>query len=205
MASAHKVMLLGEIGVGKSSLARRLVFGRFHNEYKPTIGVEVYRYDVAAVDGADATSLILWDTDGNFGDAIFRHVYLKEAAAALIVADQSRPETVDSMVRLARGFHEVLPGRCVHFILNKADLAERPGAPSIDERQLPAGYSRHPHQCTAWRRCNRSVSLDRCCDPPPWTLNPPPRRSLSTTRHSSRQANSSPRAACTASRGWTPI
>ncbi len=139
MARAHKVMLLGEIGVGKSSLARRLVFGRFHTEYKPTIGVEVYRYDVPAVEGADATTLILWDTDGNFGDAIFRHVYIKEAAAALIVADQSRPETVDSLVRLARGFHEVLPGRCVHFILNKTDLTEVPGARAIDGRELPQG------------------------------------------------------------------
>ena len=68
--AAHKVMLLGEIGVGKSSLARRLVFDKFSRDYKPTIGVEVYRYDVPADPASPATSLILWDTDGNFGDAI---------------------------------------------------------------------------------------------------------------------------------------
>ena len=43
-ATAHKVMLLGEIGVGKSSLAQRLLFNRFSGQYKPTIGVEVFRY-----------------------------------------------------------------------------------------------------------------------------------------------------------------
>ena len=126
MARAHKVMLLGEIGVGKSSLAKRLVFGRFNKDYKPTIGVEVYRYDVPAPDEVASTHgptcLILWDTDGNFGDAIFRHVYIKQAAGAVIVADQSRPETIESMIRLARGFNEVLPGRAVHFVLNKSDL-----------------------------------------------------------------------------------
>ncbi len=46
--SARKVMLLGEIGVGKSSLARRLVFDKFEFDYKPTIGVDIYRYDVPA-------------------------------------------------------------------------------------------------------------------------------------------------------------
>jgi Ras-related protein Rab-5C len=122
--AAHKVMLLGEIGVGKSSLARRLVFDRFSRDYKPTIGVEVYRYDIPAERAGVPTSLILWDTDGNFGDAIFRHVYIKEATAALIVGDPTRPDTIDSMVRLARGFAEVLPGRFVHFILNKSDLPE---------------------------------------------------------------------------------
>lgn len=134
MAKAHKVMLLGEIGVGKSSLARRLVFGRFSGEYKPTIGVEVYRYDVPSEQVGDATSLILWDTDGNFGDAIFRHVYLRQASAALIVADQSRLDTVDAMLRLAKGFADVLPGRSIHLILNKNDLVDAETTAHVDER-----------------------------------------------------------------------
>ncbi len=127
-------MLLGEIGVGKSSLARRLVFDRFTRDYKPTIGVEVYRYDIPAEQAGVATSLILWDTDGNFGDAIFRHVYLKQAAAAVVVGDQSRPETIDSMVRLAKGFAEVLPGRFIHFILNKSDLIGAAESEALEQR-----------------------------------------------------------------------
>lgn len=139
-ATAHKVMLLGEIGVGKSSLAQRLLFNRFSGQYKPTIGVEVLRYEVPpdAIAGGPM-SLILWDTDGNFGDAIFRHVYIKEAAAAVIVGDAQRPETLDSMVRLAAGFSEVLPGRIVHFILNKWDLVQ------VDAEPVPpAGFGARP-------------------------------------------------------------
>ena len=101
---ARKVMLLGEIGVGKSSLARRLVFDKFDFDYKPTIGVDVYRYEVAASAKRPAVSLILWDTDGNFGDAIFKHIYMKEAAAALIVGDMSRAPTLDTMAKLGDGF-----------------------------------------------------------------------------------------------------
>ena len=133
-AAAYKVMLLGEIGVGKSSLARRVVFDRFSKDYKPTIGVEVYRYNVALGDAGTETSLILWDTDGNFGDAIFRHVYIKQASAAFIVGDQSRPETIDSMIRLAKGFGDVFPGRFIHFILNKSDLIDARSGAALEER-----------------------------------------------------------------------
>ncbi|MEZ5901079.1 MAG: GTP-binding protein [Hyphomicrobiaceae bacterium] len=120
--SARKVMLLGEIGVGKSSLARRLVFDKFEFDYKPTIGVDIYRYEAPASATRPATTLIIWDTDGNFGDAIFRHVYMKEAAGALIVGDIARPPTMETMVKLATGFRDAFPGRHHSFIVNKTDL-----------------------------------------------------------------------------------
>lgn len=128
-ATAQKIMLLGQIGVGKSSLAQRLVFNRFETTYKPTIGVDVYRYDASE----DATApMIVWDSDGNLGDAMFRHVYLKEAAAAIIIADCTRPDTIASLYDIATAFHERLPGRIVCFILNKIDLL-----PSSDDIALP--------------------------------------------------------------------
>lgn len=130
---ARKVMLLGEIGVGKSSIVQRLVFDRFEFTYKPTIGVDVYRYDVPNVAGREAMSLIVWDTDGNFGDAIFRHVYMKEAAAAMIIGDLSRRQTLDTMVRLGEGFREALPGRHTSYILNKLDLLSAPDAAEIPD------------------------------------------------------------------------
>ena len=137
--TAHKVMLLGEIGVGKSSLAQRLLFNRFSKDYKPTIGVEVYKYDVP-VEAADLPmSLILWDTDGNFGDAIFSHVYIKQATAALIVGDATRPDTLDTMVKLANGFAEAFPGRSIQFIVNKSDLVTE-----LMKFSLPPGLNSYP-------------------------------------------------------------
>jgi GTPase SAR1 family protein len=125
---ARKVMLLGEIGVGKSSLARRLVFDKFEFDYKPTIGVDVYRYDVPDSPTRPRMSLIVWDTDGNFGDAIFKHIYMKEAAAALIIGDLSRGPTLDTMVKLGQGFADTFPGRHVGYIVNKTDLITEPEA-----------------------------------------------------------------------------
>ena len=119
---ARKVMLLGEIGVGKSSLARRLVFDKFEVSYKPTIGVDVYRYEVQPTTTRAGMSLIVWDTDGNFGDAIFKHIYMKEASAALIIGDLARMPTLDTMVKLGTGFADAFPGRHVGYIVNKTDL-----------------------------------------------------------------------------------
>ncbi len=120
--TARKIMLLGEIGVGKSSLARRLVFDRFDFDYKPTIGVDVYRYEVAASETRPAMSLIIWDTDGNFGDAIFKHIYMKQASGAMIIGDLSRHSTLETMVKLGQGFAEAFPGRFMGYVVNKSDL-----------------------------------------------------------------------------------
>ncbi len=122
--TARKVMLLGEIGVGKSSLVKRLVFDRFETDYKPTLGVDVYRYEVPPAEGREPLTLIIWDTDGNFGDAMFRHVYMKEAAGAFIIGDVTRRATLETMLRLSEGFREHFPGRYEALIVNKLDLVE---------------------------------------------------------------------------------
>ncbi len=132
MTPVRKIMLLGEIGVGKSSLVRRLVHDRFDESYSATIGVEITRYELRGA-GHDL-DLILWDTDGNFGDAIFRHSYVKGAAAALLVGDATRPATLAALPRLARGLDDALPGRFARLVVNKIDL--------LDEQQA-AEWPRH--------------------------------------------------------------
>ncbi len=132
-------MLLGEIGVGKSSLARRLVFDRFDFNYKPTIGVDVYRYDVAASATRPATSLIIWDTDGNFGDAIFKHIYMKQAAGAMIIGDLSRYSTLETMAKLGEGFAQAFPGRYIGYIVNKTDLVAEAEAAALPVALTRAG------------------------------------------------------------------
>ncbi len=122
--TARKIMLLGEIGVGKSSIARRLVFDRFEGDYKPTIGVDVYSYDVEATTAApeDGLRFVIWDTDGNFGETILSHVYIKEAAGAFIVGDVTRRSTLQRMIELGNRFMEAMPGRYCAFLINKCDL-----------------------------------------------------------------------------------
>lgn len=136
---ARKIMLLGEIGVGKSSIAKRLVLDRFEIDYKPTVGVDVYQYVVPDEPGRPGMRLIVWDTDGNFGDAIFRHVYMKQASAAMIVGDVTRAGTIDAMVQLGTEFRDAFPGRPFSYLLNKHDLIQPADAPPLPSALTRAG------------------------------------------------------------------
>ncbi|WP_246249055.1 Rab family GTPase [Chelativorans alearense] len=120
-------MLLGDMGVGKTSVMYRLVHDRFDGEYMTTLGVEILSYDVPA-DGGEPTRLVLWDTDGDFGTRIFETVYVAGASAAIIVSDITRPQTVTHMVELARSFESRFPGRPYRALVNKIDLAESGGS-----------------------------------------------------------------------------
>lgn len=124
-----KVMLLGDMGVGKTSILYRLVHDRFDGQYKTTLGVEILSYDIpASITGTDeATRLVLWDTDGDFGTRIFETVYVAGASAAIIVSDITRPRTVERMVDLAHSFEANFPGRPYKALVNKIDLAETAG------------------------------------------------------------------------------
>lgn len=121
-----KVMLLGDMGVGKTSILYRLVHDRFDGQYKTTLGVEILSYDVPAASSGvgEPMRLVLWDTDGDFGTRIFDTVYVAGASAAIIVADVTRPQSVTRMVELAQGFESRFPGRPYKSVINKIDLAE---------------------------------------------------------------------------------
>jgi small GTP-binding protein len=138
MSARKKIMLLGDIGVGKTSLIRRLVLDRIDGTYKGTLGFDLYTFTVGGVgpDGTRNVPLVIWDTDGNIGVNIFRHdVYMQGTAAALIVGDATRPETQDNMVALATAFRVHHPGRHAAFVLNKADLitGAPPSSPALHD------------------------------------------------------------------------
>jgi GTPase SAR1 family protein len=122
-------MMLGDIGVGKTSLGRRLVFGRFETGYKATIGADIFTHEVVADLAGEMVpvTLVIWDVDGDLGESIFQHPYIRGASGALIIADRTRPSTLTSMLDLAHGFEDALPGRPIRLIVNKSDLAPADG------------------------------------------------------------------------------
>jgi small GTP-binding protein len=133
----RKIMLLGEIGVGKTSIVRRLVLDRFDADYKATIGTDVYRYEVRPSPAAEPFHFVVWDTDGNFGQSIFRSVHVKQAHAALIVSDGARRATIETMSRLAEGFADAMPGRYLGLVVNKLDLFEEGAMPPLPPATAP--------------------------------------------------------------------
>lgn len=123
---ARKILMLGEIGVGKTSIARRLAFNSFGENYKATINVDIYTYEVKPPPKGKPFTFYVWDTDGSYGENIFRQYYARQAQAAMIVADVTRPSTLEAMLTLSRLYEDVMPGRYFAHVLNKSDLAVDP-------------------------------------------------------------------------------
>ena len=134
--SRKKIILLGEIGVGKTSLIRRFVFDQFETSYKGTIGFNIYTTAIVGVGaGRDETlEFLIWDTDGDDAQRILRRKATTHGTAGVIVvADLVRPRTIATMASLASTCITELPGRHVHLILNKSDLSPASATGAIEK------------------------------------------------------------------------
>jgi small GTP-binding protein len=124
----RKIILMGDVGVGKSSLVYRLQSDKFSETYAATIGVVVKPHVVTDAGPAHDQSLRLaiWDTDGNFRDNIFQRTYMSGATAGIVVSDAARPQSIELMAELISLFMDRMRGRPVHAVITKTDLVADP-------------------------------------------------------------------------------
>ncbi|MBY8996524.1 MAG: GTP-binding protein [Candidatus Thorarchaeota archaeon] len=127
-----RMVLLGEAGVGKTSLVRRYTENAFDEEYKQTIGTTFATKDIN-VTGSDGTvrmvRLNVWDMGGQSTYRELRRQFMKGASAAIVVYDVTRPETFMAMNNWFESFREVCPASPVLISANKVDL--------LDKRMVP--------------------------------------------------------------------
>ena len=92
----YKIIVIGDIGVGKTSLIKRYVHNIFSYTYKATIGVDFalksFNYDDKTI-----VRLQLWDIAGQERFGNMTRVYYKEAMAAVIVCDITRNGTIETV------------------------------------------------------------------------------------------------------------
>ncbi len=117
-----KVCLLGDFAVGKTSLTRKFVEGRFDDRYLSTIGIKISRKRLEM--DTYTLNLLIWDLVGgaNFSKSSAKHLH--GAIAALIVCDLTRPETLDGYKFYAEQMRAVNPNAALIFAGNKSDLVD---------------------------------------------------------------------------------
>jgi small GTP-binding protein len=127
VAVGKKIVMLGESGVGKTSLVRRYVLNDFSDEYQTTLGVNIYKHD-DEVTGRDGNPVafkhMLWDVEGGLQRQSLLDSYIRGAAGAVIVGDITRDDPLAPMRENAERFRKSRPGRPAVFAVNKADLVE---------------------------------------------------------------------------------
>lgn len=120
---AKKVLLVGNFGVGKTSLIRRFVLNQFSEDYISTIGVRVSSKVVAYEN--QEIKLLIWDVAGTSGDEKIPKSYFLGASAAMFVFDVSREETYVSIENHLESIKQLSGLKEIVIVGNKKDLLSK--------------------------------------------------------------------------------
>lgn len=119
-----KLVLLGDMGAGKSSLVLRFVKGQFFDYQESTIGAAFLTQTVAVND--TTVKFEIWDTAGQERYHSLAPMYYRGAAAAIIVYDI---QSQSSFARAKSWVRELQRQGNASLVMalagNKADLAEK--------------------------------------------------------------------------------
>ncbi len=117
----RKICLIGDYGVGKTSLIRRFIDRSFSDQYLTTVGVKISR-KLVELNPSLKFQLIIWDVEGSTKFKAVSANYLQGAGGAIIVADLTRPETIENIPTHCEQFNRINPDRPIVIALNKCDL-----------------------------------------------------------------------------------
>ncbi|MHA1124088.1 MAG: GTP-binding protein [Candidatus Heimdallarchaeota archaeon] len=132
----RKIVLLGDPGVGKTSLVQRYIFDKFQRDYMTTLGLNFYvrtfEYPKTKV------KLMIWDIAGQKSRRRIGLRYLQGASGAILCYDLTHPQTFDNLagwyadLKEANGEHNV-PVIIVGTKLDLAKSGKLPLAYNIDK------------------------------------------------------------------------
>lgn len=120
MENIKKIVLLGQFGVGKTSLVRRFITNDFVKDYKTTLGVEIKKKTVSLPSGKNL-SMIIWDLEGFSSISKTRSSYLLGTHGFIHVFDITRPSTYHELDVEINYIKNEFPHVFVKTVGNKCD------------------------------------------------------------------------------------
>lgn len=117
----YKILIVGDIGTGKTSIIKKYVHNIFLPGYKSTIGVDFAMKTLTREN--DSVKLLLWDIAGQERFTNMTRIYYKDAHAAIIVFDIFRQHTFDSIIQWLGDIRIKLgDGIPIYIFANKCDI-----------------------------------------------------------------------------------
>ncbi|KAL7406945.1 hypothetical protein ABVT39_000615 [Epinephelus coioides] len=118
-----KVCLLGDTGVGKSSIVWRFVEDSFDPNINPTIGASFMTKTVQYQN--ELHKFLIWDTAGQERFRALAPMYYRGSAAAIIVYDITKEESFQTLKNWVKELRQHGPPNIVVAIAgNKCDLSD---------------------------------------------------------------------------------
>ncbi len=119
-----KIVVLGEAGVGKTSIVRRYCEGTFLEGYKTTIGSDFYAKYLKSSDDGSPIILSIWDLAGEERFSFIRENFMKGARGALLVFDLTRKRTFIKLSDWLQALEKGAGTIPMVLIGNKSDLLD---------------------------------------------------------------------------------
>eukprot|EP00669_Euglena_mutabilis_P001216 TRINITY_DN11522_c0_g1_i1.p1 TRINITY_DN11522_c0_g1~~TRINITY_DN11522_c0_g1_i1.p1 ORF type:complete len:201 (+),score=38.92 TRINITY_DN11522_c0_g1_i1:37-639(+) len=126
-----KLVLLGEAGVGKSSIVLRLIKGEYLEFQHSTVGASFFRHSVAC--NGQTIQFDIWDTAGQERYKSLASMYYRGAAAALVVYEITSRESFERAKYWVRELTlNSSPNIVIALAGNKCDLQDQRRVPLED-------------------------------------------------------------------------
>lgn len=116
-----KIIVIGNISVGKTSLIKQFVKSEFKGDYKPTLGTDIYLKLLKI--NSEQLELQIWDIAGskNFGQ--IRQNFYKKSNAVCLVFDLTRKNTFSDLNNWINEFNKAEQKDALFYLIgNKSDL-----------------------------------------------------------------------------------
>lgn len=137
-----KMCLLGEAGVGKTSLIRKFVVDKFDDKYISTLGTKTSKKTfLMKNDGSNINlTLLIWDVLGQRQFTRVKEVAYTGANGAFIVMDLTRKDTLYAFDHWLFSLYEVAGEIPIVVLCNKNDLTPEFGPGEIEEIIADYGF-----------------------------------------------------------------
>lgn len=138
-----KISIIGDGGVGKTSLIKKFTKGTFEKDYIKTIGAQFSRYD-KEING-DVINLIFWDIAGQDDFNFLHPLFYKESRASIIVSSlETNNLGKNSFLHIKKWYNE-LNKYCgdipVVLFANKVDLVNENNLNELEIQEIVKEYN----------------------------------------------------------------
>ena len=117
-----KIILVGNSGVGKTSLLGRFIGNEFNTNYNCTVSVE-FKTKYLSIDAFTAANLVIWDTCGQERYRSLTKSYFKDAHGILLIYDVSDEKSFEDLDLWLKEIKEIAPEKSsILLVGNKVDL-----------------------------------------------------------------------------------
>ena len=131
----YKIILVGDPGVGKTSILTKFVTNEFQSVYSSTIGVEFKLKDIYV--NNNCARLKIWDTCGQEKFRAITRQYFKNSNGVFIVFDLTNKDTIKRLNVWMKDINDNITNDFFVFLIgNKVDIKDRDISISEEAKQF---------------------------------------------------------------------